>query len=144
MTSTFLIFLLVGFVSLTSTGCKDRGTVIVSVEVPDSCEPATHIASYLIRGAVCDDCRCSQCLTRCSADNCQLGCQGDYCTLPEFQQGIEILPEEAGVYAIVYQLVRIGEDGAATEVAVACADELELAADGTTSYDMEIQAECCP
>ena len=58
--------------------------------------------------------------------------------------GIEILPDQAGVYAVVYQFVTLDADNAATEVAIACADELELAADGTGSYDREVTAQCCP
>jgi hypothetical protein len=123
--------------------CKQRGTIDIGIDIPDTCEPATHVAVYLIRGGLCGECTCGECLSACAGGSCTLGCDGSYCTIDEFADGITIRAERAGTYAVVYQLVSMDADGA-HEVALACADGVQLENDGTASASIEATATCCP
>jgi hypothetical protein len=124
-------------------GCKQRGTIDVGVDLPDDCAAATHVAVYLVRGGVCGDCACGDCLSACAGGGCTLGCDGGYCTIDEFAAGITVRAERAGTYAIIYQLVAQEEDGY-REVALACADGVQLENDGTASASIEATGTCCP
>lgn len=127
--------------------CKERGTIDLDLSYPDECTAPTHAAVYLIRGALCGECTCGDCLTRCDEDNCTLGCDGDYCTYDELLAGVTVTPDRAGPYAVIYQLVTISEtaDGRdIEEVALLCADGVLLDKDGTSSDRISFAGTCCP
>ncbi len=123
--------------------CKERGVIDLDLSFPSECDEATHVSVYLIRGARCDECRCGQCLDSCRDDNCTIGCDGGYCTVDQLEEGISVVPDRAGSYAVVYQLVAIaGED--IEEVALLCGDDVQLDKDGTASSEVELEGSCCP
>lgn len=124
--------------------CRDRGVIDIEVTLPAECAAPTHVAVYLMRGAVCGDCACGDCLLPCDGERCTLGCGGDFCPFDDFLAGgVEVVPDEPGSYAVVYQFVTIDADGRVEEVAASCVDEVQLDKDGTEDVRLAVEAVCC-
>jgi hypothetical protein len=131
---------ILGLVS--GSGCKERGTLALDLEFPATCEEATHVSVHLARNVTCADCRCEDCLVRlCGAGNCTPVCQGAQCSIEDFERGIEADPPEAGLYAVIYLLLR-PRGGGFEAVASACAD-VEVDSDGTESSEQSVTGTCC-
>jgi len=131
------------FLALLTLSCRSAGTVDIEVSLPMECSAPSHVAVYLIRGALCGDCECGDCLEFCEGEACTVGCQGDYCSLAEFEAGVELSPDQAGNYAVIYQFVDIDAEGVVTEQAAACIDNLQLDKDGTSNEAHQASALCC-
>ena len=140
---TFSRYVVLGCL-VAGAACKSRGAIDISVEFPASCVAATHVRVYMIRGAVCGDCACGDCLRTCTDENCTVGCDGDYCDIAALDTGLTLRADTPGPYAVVYQLVAIDSTGRAEEVAGACADGVQLDKDGTSSSAVSFVGTCCP
>lgn len=129
--------------AIAAPGCRDRGVIDIEVSLPAECAAPTHVAVYLMRGALCDGCRCGDCLERCAGDSCTVGCDGGFCSFEEFLDGgVDVTPDEPGSYAVVYQFVQISGD-VVTELSAACVDDVQLDKDGAESKTVEAAAVCC-
>lgn len=127
-----------------AVGCKSPGNVAVTLDVPDTCAAANHVQVYFIKGGRCDDCACGDCLQNCTQDNCTLACTDGLCPIERLDSGLAFTPPSAGNYAVVYQLLDVGNDGRIEEVASACADNVQLDKDGTSDADITAPGTCCP
>jgi len=132
----------VAFAALAFVACKEPGTVELVSDFPDGCTPATHAQVYLVPGGSCA-CECGDCLSACQGSNCKLGCGSELCSIEELDRGIKLEPDEPGVYAVVFQLLRVREDGLPELVASACGDPV-LDRDGTDSSTLSVSGQCCP
>lgn len=128
--------------AISLAGCKTRGVTTFDLDYPDSCTEATHVRVYSILGGNCD-CQCSECLAGCVGESCNLACDGNYCPIDELDRGIRLTPDEPGLYAVVYQLVRFRDDGVPEVVASACGEAV-LDRDGTDSSSVSVTGSCCP
>ncbi len=126
------------------TSCKSRGTVAIDVAYPPECSDGSHASVYLIRGASCGECTCGDCLAACSGERCTLGCPEGVCTVEQLDQGIDVLPDEPGNYALVYQLLTTSESGDLVEIASACVDNVVVGKDGTEDIDLMATGVWCP
>ncbi len=124
--------------------CKSPGDISLDLDFPDTCEAATHVQVYFIRGGLCSDCECGECLASCDSDNCSVGCRDGYCSVDQLDTGLAATPPGAGNYAVVYQLLNIAGDGRVEEVALTCADGVQLDKDGTASGEARFSGTCCP
>lgn len=122
-------------------GCKFRGTAELIADFPDRCEPATHAQVYLIPQGTCP-CACGDCLARCTGESCKQACGDDLCTVEQLDRGIKLEPEGPGLHTIVFQLLRLREDGLPEVVATACGDQI-LESDGTMSSTVSVSGQCC-
>lgn len=130
-------------VMLMAHGCKSRGTVGITLDVPPACEGANRVRPYLLRGVACSECACGDCVAACRADNCSVGCVDASCPIDSLDDGLAIEPPGAGVYAAVLQLYERGTDGVDHLIASVCQD-VEIQADGTASKAFDVSAQCCP
>lgn len=129
--------------TLLALACKSRGTVSVALELPAECATADRVRPYLLRGVACSDCQCGDCLAACRADNCTVGCIDAVCPIDRLDDGVALRPPGAGAYAAVLAVYATSDAGVDHLVATACQD-LEVAADGTTSQRIPAPALCCP
>jgi len=123
-------------------GCKDRGEIVLDLDIPLECTPVTHVRPFLISGASCDECGCGSCVDACELDNCEIGCDGGFCPVEVLDEGLPMQPPSGGRYMVVYQLAV--EDGPESYriLATSCT-EVDVDDDGTDSSEIRVVARCC-
>ncbi len=127
--------------------CKDRGTRTIRLDLDGGCPAvaeATQAQVYALLGRGCGDCACGGCVTSCTTDDgsCLVACPGTFCDLSALDEGIQILPFQAGDYAVIFQYVSTGDAGIPHVVGGACA-QVSIQSDGTESSESVAQVECC-
>lgn len=127
---------------LLAAGCKERGTQTISLAgLPAECAAATHMSIHLVRDLACPAAPC-EAIARCTDDNCTPVCDG-LCLVDELAGGgLRIVPPSAGLYAVVVQLVAVGDGGLPIVLCAACG-QAQLDADGTSSSEITASGASC-